>query len=369
MKALLVGGSGGTGVHIARGLEARGFEVTLLHRGIHEPEEIQKYRHIHADPHFREPVEQALGSESFDVVVLSYGRLKDLAALFSGRCQRLLAIGAVAAYAGFLDPKAVNPHGMPLLCAEDAELADAVPPVNARAAAFGAKIVEAERAVMHEHERGGYIATLLRYPAIYGPNAVPIPATNEWSFVKRIRDGRPFVLLPNGGLGIVTRCASINAAHAALLALDSKQAAGEIFNVSDEDQFAHAQWVQLIAQSLGASIEIVGLPPALNGVASHLLTMAGTTTDHILANTSKARTQLGYRDVVRAADALAESVRWRAEHPPASTVDPFDYALEDRVYAALEELSGRFASPTANQQPLHSYPHPKEPGQRDHRGR
>src|SRR5690606_17694030 len=101
MKALVVGGSGATGVLIAEGLAGRGYEVTILHRGVHEPPELEPYRHIHADPHFADPVAEALGDETFDVVVLTYGRLKLLAELFAGRCERLLAIGGMPIYPGY----------------------------------------------------------------------------------------------------------------------------------------------------------------------------------------------------------------------------------------------------------------------------
>ena len=47
MKALLIGGTGPTGPHIAAGLARRGYEVTILHRGVHEDPALDGYRHIH----------------------------------------------------------------------------------------------------------------------------------------------------------------------------------------------------------------------------------------------------------------------------------------------------------------------------------
>ena len=81
--ALIVGGAGATGQHIVRGLAARGYDVTVLHRGVHEPAYLLPYRHLHADPHFAEPVLQVLGRENFDVVVLTYGRIEQLAKVFA----------------------------------------------------------------------------------------------------------------------------------------------------------------------------------------------------------------------------------------------------------------------------------------------
>ncbi|MCG2621308.1 NAD-dependent epimerase/dehydratase family protein [Arthrobacter sp. I2-34] len=370
MKALLVGGSGGTGMHLARGLTDRGYEVTILHRGVHETAEIQHYRHIHADPHFADQVREAIGSETFDLVMLTYGRLEQLARVFAGRCQRLLAVGAVAAYAGFLDPAAAVPAGTRLLAAESSLPAGEGPVVNEKAAAFGRKVVAAERAVLEEHGRGSYSATLFRYPTIYGPHAVPIPATSEWSYIKRLQDRRPIILLPHGGLACVTRCAAVNAAHAVLLALDTPASAGEIFNVADDDQYSHSQWAEMIMDVLGERAELVGLPQTLNWAAGHLLTMGGTTSTHMLVDSSKARHVLGYRDKVSARDALAQTVAWVAQNPPSKGVDPFDYVLEDQVFAALTKLADDVAPLKRDPEVTHAYAHPKAPGgQADHRGR
>jgi uncharacterized protein YbjT (DUF2867 family) len=74
-RALVVGGTGPTGPHVVQGLQDRGHEVTILHRGTHELPELDGIEHIHADPHFREAVEQALDSRA-----VAQGRLGSLSA-------------------------------------------------------------------------------------------------------------------------------------------------------------------------------------------------------------------------------------------------------------------------------------------------
>src|SRR3546814_7392666 len=124
MKALLIGGSGATGVPIAHGLRDSGYDVTILHRGVHEPDEIASFRHIHADPHFGSSVSDALGDARFDAVILGYGRVAELAPLFERRCGRLVALGGIPIYPGYLDPGAEHPRGMPLLQREDGPRVD-----------------------------------------------------------------------------------------------------------------------------------------------------------------------------------------------------------------------------------------------------
>jgi len=112
----------------------RGFAVTILHRGVHEPAEIADFAHIHADPHFAETTAEALAGRDFDLVILTYGRLRALAPLFAHRCARLIAVGGIPLYRGYLDPASCHPPGMPLMIAEDGPLADldAMPPGSAR---------------------------------------------------------------------------------------------------------------------------------------------------------------------------------------------------------------------------------------------
>jgi hypothetical protein len=64
---------------------------------------------------------------------------------------------------------------------------------------------------------------------------------------------------------------------------------------------------------------------------------------HRVFDLSKIRTELGYRDRVPPADALARTARWLAENPPAPggmeemiLQDPFDYETEDRLVLAWE---------------------------------
>jgi len=372
MKALLVGGGGATGVLIAQGLAARGFDLTILHRGTHEPPELEPFRHIHADPHFAEPIADALGSQTFDVVVLTYGRLKLIAPLFAGRCERLLAIGGMPIYPGYLDPAAEKPAGMPILAREEGPLVDPSRMISPGAAKFATKMLEAENAVMAQHHAGKYAASIFRYPAIYGPRSMGL---TDWSVVKRALDGREFILLPDAGHGVIARCAAENAAWCVLAALDCEAAKGEAFNCADEDQYTLAQWSELILDVLGKPMELVPIPPQLNWAAAHLLPLGGTCSAHGLLDISKARRILGYQDQVRAKDALARALRWRLANPPeeselANWADPLDYALEDRVKAELDQLARRLEDVRQTPEVVHPYPHPKEPGLTvDHRGR
>ncbi|WP_238005698.1 NAD-dependent epimerase/dehydratase family protein [Dactylosporangium sp. AC04546] len=370
--ALLVGGSGPTGPHVAAGLAARGYAVTLLHRGTHEAPELDGYEHVHADPHFREPLDEALAGRSFDVVVATYGRLRLVADALVGRCGDLVAVSGLPVYAGYHEPGRLQPHGMPVLAREDmADVGRAEPVEETTGEGFARKVRATEQYVMALHAEGAFRASLFRYPTIYGPRQV---YPREWSVVRRVRDGRDRIIVPDAGLTITTRCAAVNAAAHLLAAVDRPEAAaGEIFNVGDRDQFTVRQWVEICAAAAGGALQPVSMPFELAGPGRGLFPISHDA--HLLVNTHKAADRLGYVEPVPAARALVETVRWYLDHPPdegaaGNLVDAFDYAEEDRVVEAYRRAT---AGLLAEQPPAvvaaHPYAHPKVAGRSDHRDR
>jgi nucleoside-diphosphate-sugar epimerase len=371
-SALLVGGSGPTGPHIARGLSDRGFEVTLLHRGTHELAELAAYEHLHADPHFREPLDEALGRRRFDVVVATYGRLRLVADAVAGRCDQLVAVSGLPVYTGYHAPHRPQPFGMPVSAREDvADRGRASEAQETAGERFSRKVRAGEEHVLGLHRDGELSASIFRYPSIYGPRQL---YPREWSVVRRVRDGRDRIILADGGLTLSTRCAAANAAAFLLAAVDRPDAAaGEIFNVGDRDQLTMRQWVEVCAAAAGGRLAVVSLPFELAGPGRGLYPVSHP--EHLLVDVHKAAAVLGYVEPVPAEQALAETVRWYLEHPPAEAsagnlVDAFDYAEEDRVIETYRRATAALRSEQAPPAvAVHPYAHPKVAGERDHRER
>jgi hypothetical protein len=113
-------------------------------------------------------------------------------------------------------------------------------------------------------------------------------------------------------------------------------AAGHIFNAADDECLTLHQIAELVAMELGHTWEIMSMPWELAPCTRPAVQQQRTT--HRLLDTSKARTLLGYRDVVPAREAVRRTVRWLAEHPPLSggieefvLEDPFDYQAEEAL--------------------------------------
>lgn len=372
MKALVVGGTGPTGNFVVKGLLERNCQVAIFHRGTHESEEIpQEVEHIHGDPHFLQSIEGSLKGRSFDVVVATYGRIRLLVQAMKGKTARFVAVTGAPVYRGYLDPHHNTPFGLPVPTPEDAPVVE-----DPNLHAFSYKIAETEKAILTAHQRGDFSATCFRYPQLYGPYQVnPL----EWSVIRRILDGRPHVILPDGGLTLESRGYAENVAHGVLLAVDNPDISdGQIYNVADENQLTLWQWLETITGIMNYQWEIVSMPAVLAKPARPLLPFQGPTS-HRLMDIRKIMEQLGYKDKVLVSEGLRRTVEWYLKHPPeyggeveSRLQDPFNYEAEDKLIALYKKYINHIEKQVSFDIPgvFHPYAHPKIPGQRkDHRQR
>ncbi|MCP5024973.1 MAG: NAD(P)H-binding protein [Actinomycetia bacterium] len=342
MRILVIGGTGPTGPHIVNGLVDRGHDVTILHTGRHEVDTLpppSMVPHIHADPFDHDSFTEALAGQTYDVVFAMYGRLRMVVDALIEVTPRLFTVGGVPVYPGYSNDTDRFPTGMRLPSAEE----DAFAPLGtydettlAEVAARGdrsakvVKIIESEALVFERHPD----ATHFRYPYIYGPNQV-LP--KEWPVMKRALDGRRPLILADGGRTVESAAFVENVAHAVLLAVDHiDQSAGRVYNVADDELLTRGQIAEVVADELGHEFEMINLPFEL--ARSAYPTLSHHSSEHRVVDTSRIRTELGYRDLVAPVEALRRTARWQAEHLPAQhdrikkmLQDPFDYAAEDRL--------------------------------------
>jgi nucleoside-diphosphate-sugar epimerase len=358
VKALIIGGTGPTGPFVVEGLVKRGYEPVILHRGTHEVPFVEPFEHIHADPHFGEPVAEALEGRSFDLVIASYGRLRLLVDTLAKTTDRLITIGGTV-------------YGK----TEWSKPAD-----ESAARALTHKIVqrvqETEEFLRESHAAEKFNLTHFRYPNLYGPRQL---APREWSIIRRLLDGRREIPVMDGGLTLESRAYVENAAQAVLLGVDNAEAsAGAFYNVADELTPTDAQRAEAIAAAMNLDIRLVNYPreaaaPAYFwGVGRNLEYMGqegAPPTHHKLLDISKMKSELGYRDVVPFEEAVRRTVAWYMENPlerggseEERIGDPFDYAGEDAFREALDGFLGTVAAlPLKGVVFQHSYEHPKAP--------
>ena len=333
MEALVIGGTGPTGPYVVEGLLKRGYNVAILHRGLHEVEYSQQIEHIHADPFSPDALEN-LGSRKFDVVVSMYGRLRQIAEGMKGRTVRFLGVTGPA-YLGSVNPSD-NPEGLLMPVPENAPVIN-----DPKIFKIGYLIVLSEQEVMRVHREGGYSATLFRYPMIYGPRQLP---PKEWSIIRRILDKRSKLILPNHGLVLRSRAFAENAAHALLLAIDHPESGGQIYNVAEERTLSLREWVEIIADEMDHKFEYVDMPWAY-AKPSH---MWATSEHHVVLDNTKIKKELSYQDVVPAKEGLKRTVQWFLAHRPEpggeieqQLRDPFKYDVEDKIIQEFEKAGSK----------------------------
>ncbi len=231
------------------------------------------------------------------------------------------------AYRGWMNAWLHDPPGLPVPVAEDAPTVDD-PAEDEK----GYRIVRTEEAVFEHHPD----ATHFRYPYVYGPYQL---TPREWIVVRRVLDGRGRIVVADDGLTLHHHGYTENIAHALLLALEQPDAAaGRLFNIADEEVLSVRQVVEIIAAALDHEFEVVSMPYDLAVPARPLLAQPLPT--HRVLDVSRVRTELGYRDLVPAREAVARTARWLREHPLVGSTeeytltDPFDYEAEDRLIDA-----------------------------------
>lgn len=357
MEALVIGGTGPTGPYIVQGLVERGYTPVILHRGNHEVDFVADYEHLHADPHFEEPVRDVLGDRTFDLVVASYGRLRLLVDVLAGHTGRLITIGGTV-------------YERQRWSAPADETAS-----RALSHKLVARVQQTEEAILARHADGTFNLTHLRYPNLYGPRQL---APREWCVIRRIRDGRRTVPVMDGGLTLESRAYVENAAHAVLLAVDQPdRSAGRVYHVADLVTPTDAERAEAIADAMGVEIEIVNYPrtagrPAYFWGGGRNLESMGRPgpppTHHKLLDSSRIREELGFTDIVGFDEAVRRTVAYYLEHPleaggdeEARIGDPFDYAAEDAFLRALRGFIRQAGElPFAGVTLRHSYDHPKQ---------
>jgi nucleoside-diphosphate-sugar epimerase len=304
-----------------------GWDVTIYHTGAHEAEFAGEVSHLHGDPRDATDIHEKLGTERWDVAVCTSGRLRALAEELAGKTGRLVGITGQPVYRGLVRP---TPEG---------RIALPVPEFAERqrdATNYTGKVAEGEDQLFGQHGRGDFEAVVLRYPGVYGPRA---PLNHEWAVVRRILDGRPFMILPHDGITHFQRGYVENLGRLVFLAATRPEAAGQVFNAGDERVISGRHVAEIIAEELGSMIEFVGVPAQY---CRRVYPLAEKS--HSILDMSRARALLGYRDVVDVVEATRRTARWLFENPLGTDfrsdfAGAFDYAREDRILAAWRRVS------------------------------
>ena len=340
-KAFLLGGSGQTGRVLAQRLLARGWEVVVASRGERElPSELAaEVEVVRLDRDEDGALDAAVGTGT-DVVVDFVGfepaHADQLLAL-GGRVRSLVFLSSASVYAddeGRTLDEATGPDDFPRFRIPISERQRTVAPGNET---YSTKKATIEQRLLRQD---ALPATIVRPAAIHGPGGT---WSREWYFVKRILDGRRFVVLGNRGRARFHTTSAENLAE--LLALSVERPRRRVLNCGDPDPPTLLE----ISRAVAAALEHEWLEVLLPGHAERGGPGATpwSVPRPLILDMSEAEIDLGYRPVTTYPRAVQATCRWLVD----ATADVawqevltgsarhgsgwFEYDAEDALIGAL----------------------------------
>jgi nucleoside-diphosphate-sugar epimerase len=333
MRVLIIGGTAFIGPHVVRSLVSGGHEVTIFHRGEHEPELPGTVRHVHspsaAFPVLKFPAELVSWKPDVVLHMVTMGE-RDAEAVvraFKGVARRLVVPSSgdvYRAYGVLIGSESPN-VGTDLLD-EESPLRTNLYPYRKMAKSpddwiYNYEKILVERVVMSNPELPG---TILRLPAVYGPGDSRHGFSDH---LKRMDDGRRAILLDENQArwrwshGYVE-----NVAGAITLAISDDRARGRIYNVGEESVPTTAERARLLAKLVGWTGEMVPLPRT--ALPKHLRNPYNYSRD-LAYDTSRIRSELGYAETVSVDEGLRRTITELRAHPPAFDAAQYEYAAEN----------------------------------------
>ena len=323
---LVVGGTNFIGPEVVRGLTARGAEVTVLHRGIHE-DELGDVHHLHVD---RADVAIHVARVAPEVVVdmapLHAGHARAVvdAAIASG-VRRVVAVSSVDTYRAYDVVHGRDPHLQAVPFREDADTRVHRYPYRGEFEPgdpmYDYDKLDVEDVVLGSAAIEGVI---LRLPVVFGPKD---RQHRLYPIVRRIADGMP-VLVMTAGVAAwrFGKAHRSNVADAIVAGSLLPQARNRIYNVGSFEG-TEAEWAALVGAVLGWGGDVVSV--ADEAAPAHLQPGIDVR-QHLVADTTRIRSELGWTERVGLDEAIAETAEWELSNPP----DGFSYDRAAELAAA-----------------------------------
>jgi nucleoside-diphosphate-sugar epimerase len=334
MDVLVIGGTGFIGPFLIRQLASIGYSIGVFHRGRSQAD--LPAEHIYGD--WQDLPKLNLRADIVvDLILASGAQAKQLMASFHGRARRVVVASSADVYraCGILHRLEEGPPD-PVPLTEESPLRSKPQTYPREQIEMIKKMVpwwddaydkiEVEKAIMNDPDLPG---TVLRLPMIYGPGDY---ARRFHPVLKRIDDGRPFILYEQGWAAWRAPRAYVENVGAALrLAVANEEAAGRIYNVAEAPAYSELEWARKIAAATQWKGEFMVLP---NDQTPEHLKPPGNTAQHWELDSTRIRCELGYREVVPLDEAIRRTIAWERANPPREfTPHPFDYAAEDAAIA------------------------------------
>lgn len=338
MKILFIGGTGTISSEVVILAKEKGYEVTLLNRGISSSaSQVAGMELITADIHDEERVSELLKGREFDVVAQFIGFTADDVRrdirLFSGKTKQYIYISSASAYQKPLSDYVIresttlfNPYW-----------------------SYSRNKIAAEEVLMNEYRNNNFPVTIVRPSHTYNGKRAVVAihgANGSWQTLKRIIEGKK-VIIPGDGTSLWTLTHSKDFAKAFVGLMLNLHAKGEVFNITSDESMTWNQIYQTISETLNLPLKVLHV--SSDFLANHSDNydfrgeLLGDKSNTVVFNNSKIKRVVpDFLCKVSMSEGIRQSVEYMLAHPETQIEDKEFDLWCDKIISAIEAADNCF---------------------------
>lgn len=322
-RVLLIGGTGTISNSVSQLAVERGFDVTLLNRGVGTGRSpVEGARQLIGDADDAASIRAAVGDQQFDVVANFRSFLPAQAQadieLFRGRVGQYIYISSASAYQ---KPIAALP------------IVEATPLYNPYWE-YSRNKIASEDLLVAEYRASGFPITIVRPSHTYDETSIPLEG--GWTTLQRIRDGKPIVI-HGDGTSWWTLTHSRDFAPAFVGLFGNPHAIGGAVHITSDDHLTWDDIARLFGRALGRAPQIVhvsseDIARAIPGMGPGLI---GDKAHSVIFDNTRIKTLVpGWAATIPFAQGAREIVDWHLARPDRQVVNAELDAAFDALIAA-----------------------------------
>ncbi len=325
MKALFIGGTGNISLDISKMLLERGWELTLLNRGVSAS--LKGAELIRCDVNSDEcELKRALEGRQFDVAVdfiaFSPSQVERDIRLLEGKVKQFIFISSASAYQ--------KPPASPFITEST--------PLNNPYWHYSRQKAACEDILMRAFRENGFPVTIVRPSHTYSERALPLPLHGKygaWQVIKRMIDGKR-VLVHDGGATLWVATQSCDFARGFIGLMGNIHAIGESVHITSDEVLTWNQIMTVIADCLGVAYKPCYIPSTMLAAAAQFDyegAMLGDKGNSVIFDNEKIKRLVpGFACTTRFDEGARQSIEYFLGHPEMQKPDPeFDVFCDNLI--------------------------------------